>query len=268
MRQWCAFWRSPACAGDRSAPPATFAASSLPGFHSSPIAVAPDAGLLLTVNPDSNSVSLIDTVSLRLLAEIPVGPNPQTVSVDSSGGRAYVTNRDDDTLSIVDLNLGREVEALLVGDEPFGVLASLDGRVYVSNSGSDAIDVFDKTSLNRLARIATGPSPRGLALSSDQKRLYVTHFLSGKLTLINTQNFSVETVISTGQDSNLSQAVVIDSATQRAFLPQTRSNSTNRALLFETARSERLPLLTLDVRLARAAQRLGLRLMEFENESL
>jgi len=40
------------------------------------------------------------------------------------------------------------------------------------------------------------------------------------------------------------------------------------AYVLETARSERLPLLTLDVRLARAAQRLGLRLMEFENESL
>jgi YVTN family beta-propeller protein len=215
-------------------PITTLASGSLPALHSSPIAVAPDAGLLLIVNSDSNSISLIDTVSLRPLAEIPVGPNPQTVSVDPSGGRAYVTNRDDDTLSIVDLTLGREVGALRVGDEPFGVLASLDGRVYVSNSGSDAVDVFDKTSLNRVARIATDPSPRGLALSSDQKRLYITHFQSGKLTVINTQNFSVETVISTGQDSNLSQAIVVDPATQRAFLPQTRSNATNRALLFDS----------------------------------
>jgi YVTN family beta-propeller protein len=215
-------------------PISIYAAGSAATFRSSPIAVAPDGRLLLTVNPDSNSISLIDTVSRRLLAEIPVGPNPQTVSVDPSGGRAYITNRDDATLSIVDLNLGREVGALLVGDEPFGVLASLDGRVYVSNSGSDVIDVFDKASLNRLARIATEPSPRGLALSSDQKRLYVTHFLSGKLTVIDTQNFSVETVISTGQDGNLSQAVVIDPVTQRAFLPQTRSNTTNGALLFDS----------------------------------
>ncbi len=40
------------------------------------------------------------------------------------------------------------------------------------------------------------------------------------------------------------------------------------AYVLETSRAERLPLLTLDGGLARAAQRLGLRLVEFENEGL
>ena len=40
------------------------------------------------------------------------------------------------------------------------------------------------------------------------------------------------------------------------------------AYVLETARAERLPLLTLDRGLARAARRLGLRMMEFEDEGL
>jgi predicted nucleic acid-binding protein len=38
--------------------------------------------------------------------------------------------------------------------------------------------------------------------------------------------------------------------------------------VLETARAERLPLLTLDLRLARAAQRLGLKVKEVEDEGL
>jgi predicted nucleic acid-binding protein len=38
--------------------------------------------------------------------------------------------------------------------------------------------------------------------------------------------------------------------------------------VLETARAERLPLLTLDLSLARAARRLGLRMKEVENEGL
>jgi predicted nucleic acid-binding protein len=38
--------------------------------------------------------------------------------------------------------------------------------------------------------------------------------------------------------------------------------------VLETARAERLPLLTLDLRLARAAQHLGLKVKEVESEGL
>src|SRR6202007_1401752 len=63
-------------------------------------------------------------------------------------------------------------------------------------------------------------------------KLYVTHFRSGRLSMIDTATLAVERVIATGGDSTLSQALWI--AGDRAWLPQTRSNSSNQALLFDT----------------------------------
>jgi len=200
-------------------------------LRSSPITITPNGQQLAVINPDSNSFSLIDRSSLTLLLEIPVGPNPQTVTVEPSGRWAFVSNRDDDTISVVDLEVQELITHLPVGDEPFGVVAGPDGRVYVANAGSSTIQIIDQLTLDTLATIPVATAPRGLALSPDQSQLYVTHFLTGQLSVINTETFNVESVISTGPDSNLSQGILLDPDTQLAYLPHTRSNVTNQALL-------------------------------------
>ena len=205
-----------------------------PWLRSSPIAIAPSGQLLAVVNSDSNSISLVETSSHLLLVEIPVGCNPQTLSFDSSGSRIFVSNRDDDTISVVDPEAAEVIASRPVGDEPFGVVVGQDDRVYVSNEGSNSVQIIDPLVWETVATVAVEPGPRGLALSPDESRLYVTHFLSGKLTVIETEGFTVETVISTGPDSNLSQGILVDPQTQLAYLPQTRSNVTNPALLFDT----------------------------------
>ena len=70
------------------------------------------------------------------LEEIPVGNNPQTLSFDPSGSRVFVSNRDDDTVSVVDPETAEVITSLPVGDEPFGVVAGQNDRVYVANEGS------------------------------------------------------------------------------------------------------------------------------------
>ena len=55
--------------------------------------------------------------------------------------------------------------------------------------------------------------------------------MRGRLSVIDTEMLTVETVISTGPDSNLSNGISINPDTQRAYRPQTHSNTSNRALL-------------------------------------
>jgi len=76
--------------------------------HSSAIALTDDGATLLVVNPDSNTLSLVDTGSHAILAELPVGIDPRTVTVDSAGRRAYVANRGSDNVSVVDLSVQLE----------------------------------------------------------------------------------------------------------------------------------------------------------------
>ena len=82
---------------------------------SSAIAITADGTLLLAVNPDSNSISLIDPADQLLLAEIPVGVDPRTVSVDDGGHLAFVANRGSDTISVVDLAGRRFLSQIPVG---------------------------------------------------------------------------------------------------------------------------------------------------------
>jgi len=204
------------------------------GSRSSSIALTADGRLLLIVNPDSDSLSIVETPSFSLVAEVLVGDNPQSVAVSPEGALAYVTNRDDDTLAVVDLAKARVIVSIPVGDEPSGVVAGRDGRIYVASAGASALEVVEAATRAIAARVSTEPSPRGLALSADGTRLYATHFTTGRLSVIDTRALRVERVISTVPDSNLSNGIVLDESSQLAYLPQTRSNVSNRALLFDS----------------------------------
>ena len=67
------------------------------------VAVSPDGRIVVAVNPDSDSITLVDTITLTVLAEIPVGDNPRTVSLTPDSKTALVANQDSTTISKVDL---------------------------------------------------------------------------------------------------------------------------------------------------------------------
>jgi YVTN family beta-propeller protein len=178
---------------------------------------------LAVVNPDSASVTVLDAASRTKIAEIRVGSVPQTVTLDPT--RAYVAC-DDGRLVTIDLAAARVLSSAKVGVELYGVVS--DGeRVFVSDPGDSSVRVLDGT---RVTRVATEEYPRGLALSGT--RLYVTHFRTGRISVIDTDSLAVTNVISTGPDSNLSQSITV--AGSRAYVPQTRTNTTNQSLLFDT----------------------------------
>lgn len=196
--------------------PARIAPGGTPAVRTSTIAT--DGTRVVVVNEDSSSVTILN------VAEIPVCERPRTVSLD--GQHAFVPCADG-RIARIDLET-LEVDLAEAGVEPYGAVAA-GNRVYVTDHGTAAIRVLDSTTLETLATIATEPYPRGMAL--DGQTLYVTHFRTGRITVIDTATLAVKKVISTGPDSNLSQSITL--AGNRAYLPQTRSDVTNRALLFD-----------------------------------
>ena len=202
----------------------------------SSIGLTPDGTTLFVVNPDSGSVSAIDTASETTLAEIIViGRDPRMLTIGPDGYRLYVTSQASATLTILETRPFSVLAKLRVGPEPYGVVADPTGRlVYVAVSGADRIDVVD-TQLAQVAdTIATQARPKGLAISNDGTRLYVTHFLSGTVSVIDLESRSVRTVITTGPESNIAQRIVLHPTNDRAYLPHIRSNVSNPHPLFDT----------------------------------
>ena len=116
---------------------------------------------------------------------------------------------------------------------PYGVVT--DGtHAFVAEFGLGTLGIIDLAAGELLARISVDAFPSGLALSRDGQRLLVTHLFTGRLTVIDLQTSTVRGTVSTGADTNLSQFIAIAPDGKKAYLPQTRSNSTNTNLLFDT----------------------------------
>jgi len=241
------------------------AATAINTCASSVIALTHGGETLLVVNPDSNSLTLVDTATRSTIVELPVGTDPRTVAVDDARSRAYVANRGSDTVSVVNLTGPRVVADVNVGDRPYGVALGPDGRrLYVAEQGIDRLTTFDTTTLEPISTLSLPDRPSGLAVTADGT-LYVTHLLSNTITVLEPphhllylplilklarppdhnsatippfQPSSASTLqrsaIRLWPDSNLVQSIALSPDGSRVYVPHTRSNTANPYLTFDT----------------------------------
>lgn len=92
-----------------------------------------------------------------LVTEIVVGRDPFSVTATADGKRLFVTNSQDNTVSVIDLGpIGEgpytRLADVLVGSEPRAT-AELDNKIYVSNYADGTLTVIDGTTLSREATI-------------------------------------------------------------------------------------------------------------------
>jgi YVTN family beta-propeller protein len=203
----------------RAAPPAV-------PCRSSTIAIG-DGSRLVAANSDSGSLTVIDTQAQTRVGEIPVCDSPTSVAVD---GDFAFTACAEGRIVKVDVEAMRVVAAATAGSEPSGVIVDA-GRLYVSDFGEASLLVLDAGSLEVIDALPMAAAPRGLAVDRASGKLYVTHFRTGEVTIVDLETLATEKVVSTGPDGNLSASITL--ARGRAYVPQTRSNSVNRALLFD-----------------------------------
>src|SRR5215510_4175093 len=82
-------------------------------------------------NLGAGTVSVIDTETNTIVANVPVGGAPRWVAVTPDGTRAYVTNLG--ALSVIDTTTNTVVANVPVGGNPSGVAITPDGtRAYVT----------------------------------------------------------------------------------------------------------------------------------------
>ena len=134
-----------------------------PAHASGSIAITPDGATVFVVNPDSGSVSAIDTASETKLDELVIGRDPRMLALGPDGQQLYVTNQASATLTILDIYPLAMHAALRVGPDPYGVVAAPNGRlVYVAASGADRIDVVDTERVQVVDTIPVQARPKGL----------------------------------------------------------------------------------------------------------
>jgi YVTN family beta-propeller protein len=98
-----------------------------------------------------------------------------------------ITNWGSDTVSLIDIQAGKELGQIPVGLKPYDVQVEQKGRfAYVTASGSDFVSVVDIQAMleRKDERIKVGESPRDLDLTKDGRRAVVANAGSDTISVI------------------------------------------------------------------------------------
>jgi YVTN family beta-propeller protein len=162
------------------------------GPYAAGIALSRSGARLVVANHENDSLSVIDTASRAVVAEVRLAPGGGRPGGEFPSGvvivgesRAFVTCQRDREVVEVDLERAAVAWRIKVGGQPTKLVANRTGtRVFVANANSDSVSVLDTASGRVVADIPTAPpvaatlrgsNPNALALSSDEKTLYVTN---------------------------------------------------------------------------------------------
>lgn len=122
------------------------------------VTFSPD-GRLFSADVGSNTVTAVDPVSGQVLGHAATRERPYAVAF--AGGRGFVTNQYDDSVSVFDATSLAAIATIDTGEYPEGIDTTADGRqIVVANWFSNSLTVIDPVSLEVVGEIATGDGPR------------------------------------------------------------------------------------------------------------
>ena len=143
--------------------------------------------LAYVTNSGDGTVSVIDTVSNKVLTTIAVGQEPIAVAVAPDRDRAYIANYRSNSVSVIDTTTNTVLDTIPVGVLPRDLAVTPDGtRVYAVNSSafSDSISVINTATNEVITTIPVGEGPMHIAITPDGSRAYVTNFASNTVSVV------------------------------------------------------------------------------------
>lgn len=168
---------------------------------------------LATVNPDNNTLTLINLNNLTKFKEIAVCNDPVSVASNAVAGSQknltffWVVCRDDDRIFILD-NQGQVIKKLNLqhGASPINIVSNpLTQNLFVGESGTHKITKILASNFSTTSLTLPG-KPRALAILPDKKQIFVSQFVSqgdnGKVWRLNTQSLTLQKTITLQNDTN------------------------------------------------------------------
>ena len=160
--------------------------------------------LLAVVSIGSNSVTFISTENNQVLKTLYIGRSPHEPTFTPDNKQLWVSVRGEAYISVIDVNLMKEIKRVPVADGPGMVAFTPDGKLaYVCSSFTPELDIVSTATLKIIKRIpVTSPFSPNIFTSPDGKWIALTHKDVGKVTVVNTSKMAVEKVITTGAITN------------------------------------------------------------------
>ncbi len=152
---------------------------------SSAVAVSNDDKIIVQVNPDDDSISIISTATDTRTAKLAVGNEPSSVVIGPDDKTAFVANRADATvmkITGIDTNAPAVAATLNVGSEPTGIALSPTGaKLVVAEFAEGRVSLVD-TATMKITTSKPVYSPRAVAITNsgdtndNDEKVVVTEF--------------------------------------------------------------------------------------------
>lgn len=141
------------------------------------VAVSPDMKRAYVTNMGSGTVSVLDLMLQKKIADLPAGTEPEGLAITPDGQTLWVADRRSDEMHIFDTASLKMIKTLPTGSFPIRVAISPDGTTAVTSElGDGAIGLFDVEKMEATKQIKiSGSQSSGqvtLLFSADGKRLY------------------------------------------------------------------------------------------------
>lgn len=161
-----------------------------PGVHG--IALAPEFGRGFISDGREGTVSVFDMNTLKPLAKIKVGENPDAILYDPSTKRVFTFNGRSHDSTVIDAAKGTVIGTIKLDGKPEFAVSDEKGKIFVNLEDKSQLLALDPDKLEVKSRWPLAPceEPSGLAIDRKNRRLFsgcsnklmaVTDADSGKL---------------------------------------------------------------------------------------
>jgi len=144
---------------------------------------------LLALSKSDHTLAIVDAVTLKVIARVPVGPDPHEVIASSDGKTAYVSIYGGGSLheiNVIDLVAQKPLTNIdtrpLIG--PHG-LVFVGGKVWFSAEGAKSVGRYDPATGKLDWSMGTGQDRTHMIyVTSDGKRVYTTNVSAGTVSIL------------------------------------------------------------------------------------
>ncbi|MBI4290028.1 MAG: cytochrome D1 [Betaproteobacteria bacterium] len=162
-------------------------------------------GRYLWVGNDSkeaaqSGVVVVDPVSLAVAGRIPTGRGHHEIALSPDDRWALATNREDGTVSVIDVHRMEKVKDVKTGLQPISIVyARLSRAFYVADGKTGEIAVLDGRSHEVMARIKAKPGLGPMRFTEDGRWGLVTNSLENAVHIIDTASNRLAHTVSVGK---------------------------------------------------------------------
>jgi len=153
------------------------------------LAQATQQTYLLALSKGDHTLAIVNSITLKVIARVPVGPDPHEVVASSDGKKAYVTNTGGGKsyeINVIDLVAQKALPNIdtrpLMG--PHGIMFT-NGKVWFSAEGSKSVGRYDPATNKLDWSMGTGQERTHMVyVTSDEKHIYTTNVNAGTVSLL------------------------------------------------------------------------------------